>query len=402
MSLEKLRPVLEKCVRCGKCRARCPSLEANEEGTPGWEIYGPRGRMRLAYGLLEGNLPPSKTVADSLFTCFFCNQCVVNCPSLAPITDVIIETRKQLVQDHQAADGIYKLHGTVDATKNMFGMDQLDRVDLWAMGEEELVSRHVGVPADIVYFVGCQASFKGELAGIPVAMVRILDKLGESFSLLGENEQCCGNPLELTGACDEAIKPLAEANVAAIEALGAKRVLFTCPGCYRNFKQVYPGLLGRQLPFEPSMVSEYLLEKIQVGLLRLGPVDGITRVAYHDPCELGRHMGFYDPPRKVISSIPGIQLVEFKETRENSNCCGMGGGVAVHDMAVSTHQARNKSRDIAEAAVHAVVTHCPACFQGIGKACTMVPAGKAGGNGGPPARVLDLVELVALSIGFTS
>jgi glycolate oxidase len=392
--LECMRPILEKCVRCGQCRARCPSLEANDEDKPGWDVYGPRGRMLLAQGLIDGKIKPTRVLQDGVFTCFYCNQCVVDCPCLANITDVVLETRKYLVEQGNAAPQVLQAHETISETKNMFGLDQEDRVDLWSMGVDELVEGHVGKHAPTLFFVGCQGSFKGALANIPVRMVQIFDKLGEDFTLLGEDEVCCGSPMELTGGSHERVKELAEANVAKVEALGVKRAIFTCPGCYRTFKILYPKLLGMPLPFTCMMVSEYLVEKIRSDAIHLKPIALLGKVVYHDPCELGRHMGMYNEPRDVLKSIPGLDLVEFKESKEICRCCGMGGGVAIHDVRVSDFQARSKASDIAEVSASIVVTQCPACFQGIDKACALLR------EKGTDVRVLDLVEVVAKSLGI--
>jgi heterodisulfide reductase subunit D len=393
-TLERMRPILEKCVRCGQCRARCPSLEANQEGKPGWDVYGPRGRVLIAQGLVDGKIQPSMIVQDGVFTCFYCNQCNPSCPSLVNITDVVLETRKYLVEQGCAAPQVLKAHETIAESKNLFGLDQEDRVDLWSADVSDLVEAHVGKHAQTVFFVGCQASFKGGLVNIPVRMVQILDKLGEDFTLLGEDEMCCGNPMELTGGPDEKIKELAEANVGKIEELGVARAIFTCPGCYRTFKVVYPKLLGKPLPFTCMMSSEYLVEKIHQNRIDLKTIDLPGKVVYHDPCELGRHMGIYDEPRAVLKSIPGVDLVEFKENKENCNCCGMGGGVAMHDAKVSDFQARAKAMDIAGSGASIVVTQCPACFQGIEKACNVLR------EGGTDVKVLDLVEVVAKALGI--
>ncbi|MHA1679885.1 MAG: (Fe-S)-binding protein [Promethearchaeota archaeon] len=394
MVLELVREILERCVRCGKCRAQCPSLEANDDGAPNWEIYSPRGRMELACGLLKGEIEPTKKLQDALFTCFVCNQCVETCPSMARIHEVVLETRKFLIAGGNASESVLDTQEVISESKNMFDMDQDERVELWSMDVEELVEDRLNVPADFLYFVGCQASFRGNLVNIPVKVVQILDRLGESFTLLGEDEQCCGDPLQLTGAPEEALIALARHNVEKIESLGVKEVLYTCPGCLRMISQEYPRLLGRELKFKNTMISEYLLSKIESGDLVLHELEGEGKVVYHDPCELGRHMKIYEPPRDLLKSIPGIDYVEFADNRENSNCCGMGGGVAMHDISVSLHQARRKAGDIEDTGASTVVTHCPACFQGISNASKVLE----GRN--KEIKVVDIVELVAKSLGI--
>ncbi|MHA1846396.1 MAG: (Fe-S)-binding protein [Promethearchaeota archaeon] len=395
MSLESIRSILEKCVRCGKCRAKCPSLGANEIEKPNWDIFSPRGRILLSFGLLTGEIEPTETIMDSMFTCFICNQCVETCPSMTEVTRAIIETRRMFVENDIAPESVMDVHEIVDDSKNMFDMDQEERVELWSMDIDELIEDRVLREAKVLYYTGCQVSFKGTLANIPVKMVQILAKMGVDFTLLGEEEYCCGDPLELTGAPREEIKKLAVHNVEKIEELGVETVIFTCPGCYRMFKDVYPDLLERELKFKCQMASEYLLDKINDGAIQLHEVPGLGKVVYHDPCELGRHMHVYEPPRDIIKKIPGIEYVEFKNNRENSNCCGMGGGVAMYKMDFSTNQAKRKSYDIEESKADKVITHCPACYQGLNNAIEFIKDGEK------EVKVLDLIELIALSMGIT-
>ncbi|MFX0102181.1 MAG: 4Fe-4S dicluster domain-containing protein, partial [Candidatus Hodarchaeota archaeon] len=193
MTKDSLRKAIEQCVNCGKCRVKCPTLDANEEGTPYWEIFGPRGRMLLSKGILNDEVKITERLHDGLFTCFFCNQCVEDCPSHIPITEVLVETRKHLVEKGDAPTKVLESHDTINDSKNLFGMDQEDRVDLWSMDVEELLEGRINVPADILYFIGCQAAFRGTLAKIAVRMVQIMDKLELNFTILGEDEVCCGD-----------------------------------------------------------------------------------------------------------------------------------------------------------------------------------------------------------------
>ncbi|MFX0103036.1 MAG: (Fe-S)-binding protein, partial [Candidatus Hodarchaeota archaeon] len=250
------------------------------------------------------------------------------------------------------------------------------------------------VLADILYFVGCQAAFRGALAKIAVRMVQIMDKLQLNFTILGEDELCCGDPMQLTGGKDDDLLALARENTSRIDALGVKNVLFTCPGCYRMFTKVYPGLLGREPRFKSMMISEFLLQLIEDGKIQFNECPEIGRVTYHDPCDLGRHMDIYEPPRKILESIPNIDFVEMKNNREECACCGMGGGAAIHDMSFSKYQAKKKARDIDEIDAEVVVTHCPACFQGISESTNNLK------KNGKEVIVMDLVELVAIALGI--
>ncbi|MHA1368528.1 MAG: (Fe-S)-binding protein [Promethearchaeota archaeon] len=394
MTWEKIRKYVEKCVKCGKCVAKCPSSNASDDGTPNWEIFNPRGRMRIINGIINEQIPINDKAIEGIFSCFICNQCVVTCPSLVEITESIIEIRKAIVSKDDAPKCLTEPIEIIEQSENLFDMDQEERVELWSMDVEDLIDGRIDKPAEILYFIGCQASFKGSLASIPTNVVKILVKLNIDFTILGEKEVCCGDPMFLVGGADDKLKTLAEKNVNAIEALGIKKVIFTCPGCYRMFKTVYPNLLEKKLSFQPLMISEFFMELMDAGILKLERVDGLGRVTYHDPCELGRHLGIYEPPRKILQNVPNVDFVEFLNNKENSNCCGMGGGVAFCHQKFTKNQARNKARDIKDVKANTVVTHCPACFQGITNSAELLM------QEGIDVKVLDLVELVAKALGL--
>src|SRR3989337_3883132 len=120
---------------------------------------------------------------------------------------------------------------------------------------------------------------------------------------------------------------MANHNVEALK--GVDNVVFTCSGCYKTFKNDYPEIVGK-LPFSVMHITQYLNEELNKGKLELKNPINMT-VTYHDPCHLGRHAKIYDEPRAVLSAIPGIELKEMYPTRENSWCCGAGGGVKISD-----------------------------------------------------------------------
>jgi len=149
----------------------------------------------------------------------------------------------------------------------------------------------------------------------------VLNKARVDFGILGNEENCCGESARKVGE-EELFQNLARANIQSFFSNGVTKNIVSSPHCYHTFKKEYPGLGG---DFEVIHITQLLAELIEAG--RLKPVKSLgKKVVYHDPCYLGRHNGIYEEPRRVLESIPGLELVEFPDSREDSLCCGGGGG----------------------------------------------------------------------------
>ena len=186
-------------------------------------------------------------------------------------------------------------------------------------------------------------------------MLRIMNTAGIKPVLL-EDERCCGHDLSFTGD-QESLARLAKMNMTAIKKSHASTVVTTCPECYRTLKTDYAELLGEP-KFEVLHSSEFLTNLIDNGKIKFNEKLA-KKVSYQDPCRLGRHMGVYDSPRKVITSIPGVELVEMERNRQNALCCGvsawMGCGRHSKQMQIERlTEAKNTTADL-------LVTACPKC-----------------------------------------
>jgi len=210
----------------------------------------------------------------------------------------------------------------------------------------------------------------------------LLTLLGVDYDTLGSEEGCCGSVLLRTGQADAA-RSVAILNAEKISALGYAEVVTSCPGCFKTMSSEYPKILGKA-PFRVMHTSQFIYGKRAELEGHLHPIR--AKVAYHDPCHLGRHMGVYDEPRALIMMVPGVKLVEFKYNRSRALCCGAGGGVrsAFPDIAVEV------AKGITGAPLNAtgasiIITSCPFCNFNL----------KEGSGGG--VEIIDLPEFLVRS-----
>jgi heterodisulfide reductase subunit D len=215
--------------------------------------------------------------------------------------------------------------------------------------------------AEVLWYVGCVSSFYPMAYKIPQAMVQILGRAGVDFTLLGGTEWCCGFPL-YTAGMSEPIAELAGHNLAEVQATGANILVSTCASCYHTWKHIYPELLP-EFPndLEVLHATEYLARLIDLGQLKLGPVERV--VTFHDPCDLGRRGGIIDEPRHVLQSIPGIELREMANNRQNSLCCGGGGNVEAFSPETVSEASRRRLLQAQDTGAQYVVSACQQCMR---------------------------------------
>jgi len=239
---------------------------------------------------------------------------------------------------------------------------------------------------EVLYFPCCTLAYDPEATKVACATVNILEKAGVDFGILGLQEVCCGEAVRKAGN-ESLFHRLAESNIKTFRENGVRKIVTTSPHCYYTFKKEYPELGGH---FEVMHYTQYLGELINEGRLKLTK-EVRKKVVYQDPCYLGRHSGIYDEPRQVLNSIPGLELVEFPNTRENGLCCGGGGGRIWMETKkgerfsdIRVEQAVNIGADI-------IATACCYCMLNFKDSVATVP--RADGM-----EVRDISELVSEAI----
>ena len=352
--LVEAKKAMMTCTMCGFCKSVCPVFT-----DIGWDPSVARGRVILAYGLLNKDIPADESVIESIYQCTTCMDCYRRCPSNINVVDIVEMCRADLVE-----------HGHILPKHKEIVENILEHGNPY--GESESVPEALGEEprnAKVGYFVGCTSAYRNK--DISNATISILKKLDENYTIV--DETCCGSVMQRIGWSEDDIVKQMEMNVEEIKSKGIELMIFSCAGCYRMFKEEYPKFID--VPFEVKHISEYLAEKD----LDLQPLE--AKVTYHDPCHLGRHVGVYEPPRQVINAIPSVDFEEMPMHGATSHCCGGGGGVRSAYPELAENIAGRRVDEAAFAEI--LVTTCPFCVNNLKK-----------GKGEADLRILDLVQLI--------
>jgi Fe-S oxidoreductase len=211
-------------------------------------------------------------------------------------------------------------------------------------------------PVDVLLYVGCSASYNSDVHKIARSVVMLMEKMDIRYGILKE-ENCCGSPARQIGE-QGLFEEFSETNIQAFQSTGAKTIVTISPHCYHSFINEYPVDMRQ---FEIKHFTEFFSKSIQDK--KMVPKSGFEKtVAYHDPCYLGKRNSLYAPPRKILESIPGIQVIELKRNRENSRCCGGGGGRMWMDIEEVIRPSEIKVNEVLAAGAQVLVTACPWCY----------------------------------------
>ncbi len=350
---KKFEDQVLKCSRCGFCRAICPTFEAKDL----LESYGARGRMMQLKAVDEGKIQPDQSLVDRIFTCTLCSACEQKCPSKVDYVKTMEAARAGLVKLGFAPPDFAEFSAMTLEKGNVLGQDNARRMK-WAAKLENI---KVNEPADVLYFVGCNI-MRPRVRPMATATAKALQVANVDFAVMGEDEWCCGLVFINTGHLDTA-REFAKHNIELIEKINPQRIVTICPGCAQALRH-YKHLADDWKPGIPiTHAVEYIAELLDQGkFIFTKEFDGGGKVAYHDPCELGRQMGVFDAPRKILNAIPGLEWVELENNKELSHCCGGGSGLQGIDNELAREVASYRLKEVQDAGADVIVSACPTCL----------------------------------------
>ena len=358
---------LNLCMQCGMCAGSCP-----------WRIVdGPfniRRLIRMAQLGVEGY-----ESADILYGCTTCNKCVLRCPRGVTIID-IVKAMRAMIAETGAIPGVLRtITGSVHSNGNPWSEPREKRTE-WTEGLDVPIFDE---NTEYFLFVCCTSAYDVRSRNIARAIVKVLKAADVSFGVIGEEENCCGESVRKIGD-EELFMNTAQKNISLYKEKSVKKIITTSPHCFYTFTNEYPEMGGE---FEVIHYTQLLKQLLDAGKLKLtGTID--QKITYHDPCYLGRHSKVYDEPREVISMLSGDNLVEMKRIRDDSLCCGGGGGRLWMETKPEWRFSDLRIHEACETGATILATACPYCIN-------MLEDSRKTTNSEDAIEVKDVSELVA-------
>jgi Fe-S oxidoreductase len=345
------------CTECGRCQDACPAHATGKVLSPKLLIMGVRDQLfaegpRALAGAeltpIVGNGVPEEMVWD----CVTCGACIHECPVSIEHVDHIVDLRRQLVMvDSRFPAEAGTMLRDVERGGNPWGKPQVDRA-AWAEGLGVRVLEPGDPPPELLYWVGCAASFDERARAAAESTAKLLQRAGVDFAILGPRETCTGDPARRMGN-EYVFQSFAEQNVATLDGAGVTRIVASCPHCFNTLANEYPDFGGR---YEVMHHTELLAELVGDG--RLAPVAGETEITYHDSCYLARHNDVRAEPRELVAAVG--RPVEMGRVGKRTFCCGAGGA---HMWMEERGGAINEERvrEAAETGAGTLAVACPFC-----------------------------------------
>lgn len=312
---ESQRFALDGCTECGRCDDVCPALRSGAPLSPRDFVAAMR---RAAADPSNPTLPGEAIEKDVIWSCTTCGACTRACPANIPIPELLVGLRRHLaLEQGDFPEGLANTFENVSSVGNPWGLDPYDRLE-WANGLDVPVAEP-GEHYDILYWVGCAASYDRRARKIARSMVKILRASGVKFAVMQE-ERCHGEFARRSGE-EYLYQTAAQENIENFRQYDFERILAACPHCFNTLKNEYPAFEGGT--FNVVSHSEWILEMMTAGKLKVKS-EGET-LAYHDPCFLARLNGIVDAPREVLKTL-GADVRSPEASGEKTFCCGAGGG----------------------------------------------------------------------------
>ena len=379
------------CTECGRCQDACPAYATGKTLSPKLVIMGvrdhlfeegPRALVAREHGeAYEGPAVASTSLLEEMaWDCVTCGACVEACPVNIEQIDHILDLRRHLVMvESRFPSEAEPMLRDVERQANPWGKPQAERA-AWSDGLGVRVLEPGDPVPEVLYWVGCAASFDERARATAQSTAKLLTAAGVDFAILGPREACTGDPARRMGN-EFVFQGYAEQNVATLGEAGVRKIVASCPHCFNTLAHEYPDFGGR---YEVVHHTELLAELVREG--RLSPASGAQEITYHDSCYLARHNDVRAEPRELVAAVG--KPVEMERREQRTFCCGAGGAhMWMEERAGPINEER--VREAAETGAETLAVACPFCT-------VMLDDGVR--SAGRDLRVVDVATLLAEAV----
>lgn len=376
------------CTECGRCQDLCPAWNTRKPLSPKLLILDLKNNLyKNKEAILAGKLDEvspainEDVTEDVIWACTSCRACEIACPVFIEQTDKIYDIRRNLVMmESKMPDGIGTIFKNLETNATPWAFSAADR-GKWA--EDLSVPTLAQSPEiDVLLWVGCAGSYDDRNKKVLRSFVSLLKKASVRFAILGNEEQCTGDPARRIGN-EYLYQTLAQANIETLNRYGVKKIVTACPHCFNTIKNEYKDFGGA---YEVFHHSQFIASLIKDG--RLKPTKGVDEsITFHDSCYLGRWNNVYDQPRAVLEAIPSARLVEMKQNRDSGLCCGAGGGRMFMEEHIGKRINITRTEQALDTHAGIVASSCPFCM-------TMMTDGMKSKEMLDKVKVMDIAELM--------
>ena len=376
----------EACVSCGRCVENCPAAIAGKS-------LSPEKILQKILGMLESNNKRNQFCLDKIISpdeiwaCTTCMACVEQCPVYTDPVDKIIDLRRyETMCKGTLPSEVRPMIRNLELLGDTYGKGTAYKTDWIHDHKVDVLSKNHS-QTDVLLWVGCSGAFHPRYQEVLRSMIRILNHAKIEFAILGKKELCCGDQARRLGQ-EKVFSTLAKKNIDSMTQYDFKKIVTLCPHCLHSLKHEYPKFGGK---FNVVHASELVISLINENKINIKyPQE--TLLTIHDPCYLGRVNKIYQPLRDIGKSVAGVAIQELERNCENGFCCGGGGGqMWLHD-SIGRHINHIRAEEIIDSGADMVATACPYCL-------TMLEDGISAAESDKPPRVVDIIEIVASSIG---
>lgn len=379
------------CTECGRCEHYCPAYNTGKPLNPMMIVHKVKDHIKKkgidtlregveaeGYEMLTGSV----ITREELWSCTTCGACVANCPVFIEHVDTIVDMRRYLaLTEADMPVEVSRTFRNMENNSNPWGISSSYRAD-WAEEMAIPLLSELDEAPEYLFWVGCAGSFDDRQKKVSRSFAKIMRAAGISFAILGNEEGCTGDPARRIGN-EYLYWMLASTNIEVLNGYDVTKIVTTCPHCFHTIGKEYPQLGGHYEVIHHTELLNDLIKEERISLKALGHM----KVTYHDSCYANRWMGEYDNARDALTAVPGLELVEMDLNKQQSFCCGAGGGRMWMEEHIGKRVNIERTDQALATKADAIAVACPFCM-------TMFDDG-LGNRDASDVPLLDIAEILA-------